>query len=102
MKNKIKMFILGCYLSLSQIVTAYADFDFSIGKTKNLMASRMLAGVLTFLQYSAFILFAIGLGMFLYSFHSEDGAKKSDSLKIFGVGIILFGLKAVAQLGGLI
>ena len=40
--------------------------------------------------------------MFIYSIKNADGARKVDSLKVLGVALLLFGLKKVAEVGGLI
>jgi len=103
MKSKLKFLMMTTFLSLTQIFAAYADLNLTFGEdSKNLMANRLLAGILSFLQNCAFIMFAFALGMFVYSMKNEDGAKKTDSLKIFGVGLLLIALKTIASVVGLI
>ena len=101
MISKIHFFLLTIWMTMSQSFFAYADFEFE-SQNKNLMANRMLAGILTFLQKCSFVIFALAVGMFVFSVSNADGAKKADALKLFGVGLLLFGLKMVASIAGLI
>lgn len=101
MKGKFKIFLLTIWMVMSQGFLAYAGFEFE-SQDKTLMANRFLAGILAFLQKCSFVMFVFALGMFLYSVSNEDGAKKTDALKLFGVGLLLFGLKIVAEVAGLI
>lgn len=61
----------------------------------------MLEGILTFLRYTSWPIMAISIGMFIYSMKNEDGAMKTDSLKIFGLAVLLYSLLIIAKASGL-
>ena len=66
------------------------------------MDKQLLAAILYFLQMCSSVFFVLGIGMFIWSIQSEDGAKKTGALKIIGVGLLLLVLGKVADVGGLI
>lgn len=66
------------------------------------MDKQLLAAILYFLQMCSSVFFVLGIGMFIWSMQSEDGAKKTEALKIIGVGLLLLVLGKVADVGGLI
>lgn len=61
----------------------------------------MLEAILTFLQYVSWPILAIAIGMFIYSIKNEDGAGKTDSIKVFGLAIFLQSLLFIARASGL-
>lgn len=40
--------------------------------------------------------------MMIYSIKDEDGAKRTEAIKLIGIGLLLLSLKKVAEIGGLI
>ena len=42
----------------------------------------MLKAILTFLQYASWPIVAVAIGMFIYSIKNEDGASKTNAIKI--------------------
>ena len=61
----------------------------------------MLEGILTFLRYTSYPILVIAIGMFIYSMKNEDGAMKTDSLKVFGIAVFLYSLLIIAKASGL-
>lgn len=94
MKNKLKYILATIFLSTNNLILAFADTDMA--------ANQLLGAILDFLQYCSYLILVFGIGMFIYSIKNADGARKVDSLKVLGVALLLFGLKKVAEVGGLI
>lgn len=92
---KIKYLMLTACISISNVKCVFAD-------NSNRMDMKLLEGILIFLQSCSYFFFAIGIGMFIYSIKDQDGSKKVDSIKIIGVGLLLYVLKHIARVGGLI
>lgn len=65
------------------------------------MDQRMLEAILIFLGYVSWPIIAMAIGLFVLSMRNEDGASKSNSLKIFGVGAFLLCLHSFAKASGL-
>lgn len=95
MKSKLNYVMLTTGISISNALSVYAD-------NSNRLDMKLLEGILIFLQSCSYFFFAISIGMFIYSMKNEDGSRKMESLKIFGVGLILYALKHIAKVGGLI
>ena len=95
MKSRLFFFLSTLYFSFSRAFCSFARADGRIDKA-------LFEAILIFLQSCSYFLWAIGIGMFIYSIKETDGGKKTDSLKVIGVGLLLFSLKKIAQVGGLI
>lgn len=100
MKSKLKYLLLIMCTSINTVFLTYADD--SIFGTEKRMDKQMLEAVLVFLRTCSWFVFALALGLFISAYTSADGAKKANALKLFGVFIVLYGLKTVASLSGLI
>ena len=61
----------------------------------------MLKAILTFLQYASRPIVAVAIGMFIYSITNEDGASKTNAIKIIGLAVFLYSLLPLAKASGL-
>lgn len=61
----------------------------------------MLEGILTFLRYTSYPILVIAIGMFIYSIKNEDGASKTNAIKIIGLAVFLYSLLPLAKASGL-
>lgn len=94
MKRKFEKVFVTFLLSINSAIPVFAD--------SNMAANQLLSAILDFLQYCSYLILVFGIGMFIYSIRNTDGARKVDSLKLLGVALLLYGLKKVAEVGGLI
>ncbi len=95
MKESFEKVILMITIMLNNQLIAYAG-------TSKRMDKQLLEAILIFLQSCSYFMLVLSIGMFFYSIKNEDGAKKTDSLKVFGISLLLMSLRKIAEVGGLI
>jgi len=95
MKNKGLNNIVILILTFLNPIVAMADFQLKLSGMKGTAIYGMILGILDFLQKCASLCFLLALGFLIISFQNTDGNKKLSALKIFGIGIMLFGLKPI-------
>lgn len=65
------------------------------------MDMKMLKGILVFLRYCSYPILLLAFGMFIFSICEMDGEKKTNSLKVFGISMLLWSLLVLAKASGL-
>lgn len=96
MKSKLKCIITTAIITFNNLFFVYADEE------PTRMDKQLLAGICVFLRSASYLMLVFGIGMLIYSIKETDGAKKVESLKLFGLGLILYISKNIAEVFNLI